>query len=112
VIQLSSFNNYVRHENNGTLITLIRDLEVFIDDSVNSWKKGQTLRIVFQDPIDTDIFDVKIKTDSLNKTNSGEYGVTISILNDLDFSESNGSPILDIVCINENSLEFKVDKIR
>jgi hypothetical protein len=112
VIQLSNFNNYVRHENNGTLITLIRDLEIFIDDSVNSWKKGQTLRIVFQDPVDTDIFDVKIKTDSLNKTNSGEYGVTISILNDLDFSESNGSPILDIVCINENSLEFKVDKIR
>jgi len=112
IISLSTFTNYVRHENNGTLITLIKDLDIFIDDSIINWKKGQTLRIVFQDPIDSDIFDVKIKTDSLNKTNSGEYGVIISILNDLDFSESNGSPILDIICINENTLEFKVDKIR
>jgi hypothetical protein len=68
--------------------------------------------LVFQDPLNLDIFDVKIKTDALNKTNSGAYGVLISILNDLDFSSSDGSPIFDIICMNETSLEFKIDKIR
>jgi hypothetical protein len=111
-IPLSNFNNYVRHENGGVPIVLIRDLEIFIDDSTINWKKGQTLRLVFQDPLNLDIFDVKIKTDALNKTNSGAYGVLISILNDLDFSSSDGSPIFDIICINETSLEFKIDKIR
>jgi len=111
-ISLSNFNNYVRHENGGVPIILIRDLEIFIDDSTISWKKGQTLRLVFQDPLNLDIFDVKIKTDALNKTNSGAYGVLISILNDLDFSSSDGSPIFDIICMNETSLEFKIDKIR
>lgn len=111
-ITLSTFNNYVRHENGGMPIILIRDLEIFIDDSIVNWKKGQTFRLVFQDPLNLDIFDLKIKTDALNKTNSGEYGVTVSILNDLDFSGSDGSPIFDIICINETSLEFKIDKIR
>jgi hypothetical protein len=111
-ISLSNFNNYVRHENGGVPIILIRDLEIFIDDSTINWKKGQTLRLVFQDPLNLDIFDVKIKTDALNKTNSGAYGVVISILNDLDFSSSDGSPIFDIICMNETSLEFKIDKIR
>jgi hypothetical protein len=111
-ISLSNFNNYVRHENGGVPIILIRDLEIFIDDSTINWKKGQTLRLVFQDPLNLDIFDVKIKTDALNKTNSGAYGVLISILNDLDFSSSDGSPIFDIICMNETSLEFKIDKIR
>lgn len=111
-ISLSNFNNYFRHENGGVPIVLIRDLEIFIDDSSINWKKGQTVRIVFQDQLNLDIFDVKIKTDALNKTNSGAYGITIAVLNDLDFSDSNGSPIFDIICINENSLEFRVDKIR
>jgi hypothetical protein len=111
-ISLSNFNNYVRHENGVVPIILIMDLEIFIDDSTINWKKGQTLRLVFQDPLNLDIFDVKIKTDALNKTNSGAYGVLISILNDLDFSSSDGSPIFDIICMNETSLEFKIDKIR
>lgn len=112
VIELGKFANYIRHENGGTPITLIRDLEIFIDDSVNSWKKGQTVKLVFDDHLIPDVYDVKIKTDSLNKTNGGVYGVTIKILNDTDFEPSNNSPIFEILCINADTLEFKIDKIR
>jgi hypothetical protein len=112
LIQLGNYTNYIRHENSGNIITLIRDLEIFIDDSVSPWKKGQVLRVVFADELDVDIFDLKIKTDAVNKLNTGVFGKTVGILNDLDFSTSNNTPIFDIICINAETLEFKIDKIR
>jgi hypothetical protein len=112
VIELSEFNNYIRHENNSDPIILIRDFELFIDDSKNTWKKGQSFRIVFHDEFNPDIYNVKIKTDSLNVTNNGVYGKTVGILNDLDFTDSGNTPIFEIVCINPDTLDFKIDKIR
>jgi hypothetical protein len=112
VIELSQFSNYVRHENGGNSITLTRDLEIFIDDSIYPWKKGQTVRLVFGDELFPSIYDIKIKTDATNKVNSGVYGVTVGIVNDLDFSTSSNSPIFDIVCIDSENLVFKIDKIR
>jgi hypothetical protein len=112
VIELGTFTNYVRHENNNDPIILIRDLEIFIDDSKNEWKKGQTMRVVFDDELIPDIYDIKFRTDALNRTNNGEYGIGIGILNDLDFNPSGNRPIFEIICINEDTLQFKVDKIR
>ena len=44
--------------------------------------------------------------------NSGVYGVQIASFNDLDFTPSLNKPIFDIICINDNQLAFRVDKIR
>ena len=56
-------------------------------------------------------YRIKIKTDFGDITNGGQYGVTIVSLNDLDFAPNN-KPIFDIICINEQTLSFRVDKIR
>jgi hypothetical protein len=112
VIKLSEYDNYVRHENGGSTIALIRDLDIFIDDRENAWKKGQTLKLVINDPIDLDIYDIKIKTDPLNRANNGEYGTVVGVLNDLDFSGSGNTPIFEIVCVNSDILDFRIDKIR
>lgn len=112
VIELGQFTNYFVHQNGGAGIVLIRDLEIFINDSITSWKKGQTLRLVFDDEIVPDIYDVKIYTDALNKTNNGEYGVLITVVNDLDFTSSSNKPIFDIICMDDVTLSFRVDKIR
>lgn len=112
VIKLSEYDNYIRHENGGSTIVLIRDLDIFIDDSENAWKKGQTLRLVINDPIDLDIYDIKIKTDPLNRANNGEYGTIVGVLNDLDFSGSGNTPIFEIVCVDSDNLDFRIDKIR
>ena len=112
VIELGKYANYIRHENDDNVIILIRDLEVFIDDSKSSWKKGQTLRLVIHDEINPDIYDIKIKTDSINRTGNGVYGTTIGVFNDLDFAPSDNRPIFEIICINAETLEFKIDKIR
>jgi hypothetical protein len=112
VIPLSTYANYVRHEDSGNTIILIRDLEVFIDDSDIEWKKGQSFKLVIEDELIPDVYDIKIKTDALNRSNNGIYGVTIGLLNDLDFTPSGNKPIFEIVCINAETLEFKIDKIR
>ena len=112
VIALSNFTNYVRHEAGGSAITLIRDFELLIDDSVNKWKKGQTMRLVFSDEFIPSVYDIKIKTDSLNLKNAGVYGKIVGILNDLDFTPSSNTPIFEIICIDAENLTFKIDKIR
>ena len=111
VIQLKEFSNYIVHQNGGEQTVLIRDLEVFIDDSEVKWKKGQVLRLVFDDDLVMDIYDLKIYTDSENIKNSGVYGIVVGLLNDLDFDPIN-KPIFEIICIDENSLTFRIDKIR
>jgi len=112
VIELGKYANYIRHENDDNVIILIRDLEVFIDDSKIPWKKGQTLKLVIEDEINPDVYDIKIKTDAINKVGNGVYGTNIGVLNDLDFTPSGNRPIFEIICINAETLEFKIDKIR
>lgn len=112
VLPLTTYTNYYVHRNNLIPIVLTKDLELFIDDSFNSWKKGQTFRLVFEDQLVPDVYNLKIYTDALNKTNGGTYGVTISVLSDLDFTPSSNTPIFDIICLDGTSLSFRVDKIR
>ena len=112
VLELSNFANYFVHQNSGVQTVLVRDLTIFINDTVVAWKKGQVLRLVFDDELVADIYNVKIYTDALNKKNTGTYGVNIAVLNDLDFLPSLNKPIFDIVCIDETLLTFRIDKIR
>jgi hypothetical protein len=112
VLELSNFTNYFVHQNNGVQTVLVRDLQIFINDTIVAWKKGQVVRLVFDDELVADIYNVKIYTDALNKKNTGTYGVNIAVLNDLDFLPSLNKPIFDIVCIDETLLTFRIDKIR
>jgi hypothetical protein len=111
-IELSTFSNYVRHETALVPTILVKDHDIFIDDSVNAWKKGQSVKIVFADELILGIYNVRIKTDALNKINTGLYGKQIAIFDDLDFLPSSNKPIFEIICVNDETLEFKVDKIR
>jgi hypothetical protein len=112
VIGLVNFTNYCVHQNSGTPIVLTKDLQIFINDTTFEWRKGQVLRLVFEDQLDPNIYDVKIYTDALNKSNNGEYGVAITVLTDLDFAPSGNTPIFDIICLDSTLFTFRVDKIR
>ena len=69
------------------------------------------MQLVIHDAIDLGIYNLKIYTDALNKLGLGEFGKNIINLNDADFA-SDDTPIFQITCINADTLEFKVDKIR
>lgn len=110
-IKLSTFNNYIVHQNNGDAITLTKDLQIFIDDSEVTWQKGQVMKLVFDDELIPNVYDVKFYTDALNRSNLGQYGVTVGLIGDIEFGTDN-KPILEIVCVNNSPLSFRVDKIR
>lgn len=108
---------HVKVNNSGNPIpyNLTQNLTLFVDDSVNSWKKGQSLRLVFDSQVIPGAYTITLKTDSNNITNSpSAYGVTIATLNIADFPTNfgrTGKPIIDIVCTNDKTLTFVVDKI-
>ncbi len=94
---------------------LIRDLTIYIDDSSNTWKLGQTLRIVCDSQIVPSTYVINIKTDSLNITNSlATYNILVAQLTAADFPTTygrTGTTIIDIICTNAKTLTFNVDKI-
>ena len=110
-IRLGRFTNYVRHENSSIPITLTTDLQLFIDDTDIPWSKGQSLDLVINDPIELGIYNIKIYTDALNTLGLGEFGRNIVNLTDIDFDPTD-TPIFKITCVDTDSFEFKVDKIR
>jgi hypothetical protein len=111
-LTLGTFTNYFVHQNSGTPTILTSDLSLYIDDTTITWKKGQVLRLVLEDEIIPGIYDLKIYTDALNRNNTGTYGVAIGVFNDLDFTPSLNKPIFDIICLDDTTFTFRVDKIR
>ena len=98
--------------------TLTRNLNLYIDDSVQTWSKGQTIKIVFDSQIiipSASGYQINIFTDSQNITNNpAAYSVRIATLTSLDFPSDygrTGRTIIEIVCTNPKTLTFVVDKI-
>jgi hypothetical protein len=131
-LTLGKFTNYFVHQNSGTPIILTSDLSIYIDDSTVTWKKGQVVRLVIEDELLPDVYNIQIFTDALNRNNSGVYGVTVGLLDNLDFNPELGSPnpalnifaqsinsisftsrpIFDIICLDDVNFTFRIDKIR
>jgi hypothetical protein len=112
VVTLSTFTNYLVHQNSGAPIVLEKDLQVFITDYPTYWKKGQTLRLVFDDELVLGNYNLKFYTDYTNRQSLGQYGVQIGVIIADEFTSSDNKPIFDIICMNENTLSFRIDKIR
>ena len=95
--------------------TMDRNLTLYIDDSSNTWKAGQSLKIVCDSQIIPNSYTITIKTDSQDIVNAGsQYSVIIATLTSADFITTygrTGKPIIEIVCKDPKTLTFVVDKI-
>lgn len=109
VILIGPFTNYYRNVG-ATSSTLFDNLTINLDDTNYTWKKGQTLRIVFENDIDLDTYQINIKTDSQNLKGSGNYGVNVGNLTVADLVTT--KPILDIICVDPASYTFYIDVIK
>jgi hypothetical protein len=110
-LTLSNFTNYYRHQNSSIPIMLVEDNTLYIDDTQYAWKKGQTVRLVISDEIDLGVYNLTVKTDAVNRKNSGVYGKTIGVLTSDDFG-TDGTPIFELICVNDENYTFVIDKIR
>lgn len=115
---LYPYKNYIRLENDdiGYEFQPNSDIRIFIKDDLYSWKKGQTLRIVFASPyIMKNQFGQKnllIYTDYKNITKKTKnYGVLVRRITTDEFLSKNGKPILEINCYDEENLKFFTDII-
>lgn len=116
-LMLKPFSNYYKHSNFGLTISLTNDLIIKIDDTSSKWKKGQTLRLVFDDKIILNGNNILIYTDSTGlyplATPSGVYySILVGGFTQNIFNSSDNKPIFDIVCVDEKNLVFEIDQIR
>ena len=80
------------------------DLNIYLDDSINSWSEGQIVRISFE-TIDMNGNNIKIHTRT-----SGGYDIQIADIIPAELITN--KPYIEVICINPVTYEFEVDIIR
>lgn len=119
-ISLGIGGTQIRHRklngsNNPIPFNLTQSLTLYVDDSINPWKKGQSLKIVFDSQVVPGSYMITIKTDSQNITNQlAANSIVIVNLTASDFQTTygrTGTPIIEIICKDDKALTFAVDKI-
>lgn len=111
IITLIPFSNYYRHENAGLPLNTSANVIIKIDDTITRWKNGQKFRIVIKDAINLDTYPLIIYTDAIDRLKTGtNYNAFVGALTTNDFN-SDGTAIFEIICINEKTLQFVIDKI-
>ena len=105
----------LNNSNNPIPYNLTQNLTLYIDDSINAWKTGQTLRLVFDSQVLPGTYTISLKTDANNiKNSTAPYSVNVTTLTIADFPTNfgrTGKPIIDMVCVDAKTLTFAVDKI-
>lgn len=114
-LALGVYNTHYRHKNNGSSTTLTGNITIKINDTTVDWRKGQVFELTIDDQIAMAGYTITIKTDAKNKLgNPSSYSKTIAVLTASDFPTTygrNGRPIIKIICKNERTFDFVVDKI-
>jgi hypothetical protein len=103
---LLPFTNMLRID---TINTANGDLSIYIDDSSTQWKKGQTMRLVFNNDLLIGSYNIKIFTDSLNRLNQGVYGINIATIPNIKISST---PIIELICTEQGVISFVYDIIK
>jgi hypothetical protein len=103
---LETFTNMLRI---NTINTAAGDLLIYIDDSAIQWKKGQTIRLTFNNNLAIGSYNMRIFTDSINRLNQGVYGVTVAIIPNDEISTK---PIIELICTEQGILNFVYDIIK
>lgn len=117
---LGQYSNYFKNLNqnpDASGVEIFTDnVYINIEDKTQRWKRGQTLRFVFDGEINMAGYSIYLRTDSENIFGNGIYGKQIGIITP-SMLITNGSgnfpkPIIEITCTNESLYTFNIDIIR
>lgn len=115
--KLQRGTNYLRVETN-TVLNSDRNIVLYVDDGIISWKRGQSMKISFSGAgIDVDnsygSFRFIILTDSKNISNLSEpYSIGIANIASGEFESALGKPMFEVICISSSPLQFAVERLR
>ena len=100
--RLKSFENMMRV---SLLPGAMNDsLNIYIDDSTDSWVDGQTLKIVFDSTLNLSGYNINVYTDKKNGW---------SLARQITSAELRGSkPYIELICTNQTTLTFVADVLR
>lgn len=80
------------------------NINIYIDDSLASWKEGQSFKLVFDDALALNSFTINIYSDKAN-------GWTL--VRQIATGELRGDkPYIELVCTNQSTLTFVADVLR
>jgi hypothetical protein len=103
ITRIRPFDNLIRINTNSGAMT--GDLNIYLDDSINSWKNGQTVKFSFKNQLPTlGTYKINIYTD---KNNS--YVLKASILSNDILSQK---PYFELICVDEINKTFELEIIR
>lgn len=101
-VRLKSFENMIRMSLSAG--TANNDMNIYIDDSTESWEEGQVLKLVFDSILDLGGYNINIYT---NKKNGWVLGRQIT-----SGELSSAKPYIELVCTNKTLLTFVADVLR
>ena len=103
ITRIRPFDNLIRINTNAG--TLTGDLNIYLDDSINSWKNGQTIKFSFKNQLPIlDTYQINIYTD---KNNSYVLKASIDSSNILS-----QKPYFELICVDEINKTFELEIIR
>lgn len=114
-VALNPDANYLKiQEENQVPYSPRKNIVLRIDDGNYAWETGQTFRISFGSVYEMDNtfgkYTFTIRTDSLNALNrDNAYSKVIDIINWSTFAQSNNRPIIEVICLDAENMEFTVD---
>jgi hypothetical protein len=101
-VRLKAFENMVRVPlSNGVSNN---NINIYIDDSTTSWKDGQSLKLVFDNTLDMNDYNIVFYT---NKNNGWEQIKQVA-----NTELRGGKPYIELVCTNQVTLTFVADVLR
>lgn len=108
ITRIRPYDNLVRvHTNNGALTG---DLNIYLDDSINTWKKGQVVKLAFKNAIPLSVpsqgtsYKINIYTDKNAGWVLKGYLETSNILS--------LKPYVEFICVDEINKTFELEIIR
>lgn len=110
-------NNYLRIETN-TILNSDRNIVLFVDDTINKWKRGQSMKVSFGGAgVDVDntfgVFRFFVLTDAQNVMQmANPYSVQAASILSGEFENANGKPMFEIICVSTNPLQFSAERLR
>lgn len=102
---LGTHDKLIYHKNGGIPLTAQANVEIYINDDLEKWENGQSVKIVVLDEIDFNGFGFALYTDADDASNLGApFQKLIGVIPMPDRTK----PELEIVCVDKDNLEFVV----
>jgi len=100
--RLKSFENMIRMS--LATGTANNDINIYIDDSYESWEEGQVLKLAFDSVLNLGGYNINIYTDKKNGWSMAKQ-ITVGDLNST-------KPYIELVCVDKTLLTFVTDVLR